>query len=277
MSQLNPNEDFTEQARLADVGRWFVNGFVKRIAGEIAPGARVLDAGAGESSYKRFFAHCDYKSVDLGVGDSNWDYSNLDYVAPLTDLPVEDNTFDAILCTQVLEHLERPLASLCELHRVLKPGGRIYLTAPMAHAEHQTPYDFFRFTSFGLRSLLARAGFGQVEIEPFGGMFTRWAYELPRALGVFPPARVNGRLRLAGLIALPLKAAAFACVRATQIALLDLERLDTQKNDPFGWAVIATKKQGVSVNNGTDVLPENRARTTMPQTDQLPFGKMVAP
>src|SRR5262245_40469135 len=147
-------EDFTRYSRLGDVGRWHVNRFVERVAAQLPAGTRLLDAGAGECAYKKYFAHCDYKSVDLGVGNLEWAYENLDYVAPLDQLPLADDTFDAALCTQVLEHLEQPRACVKELYRVLKPGAQLYLTVPMAQSEHQVPYDFFRYTSYGLRSIL---------------------------------------------------------------------------------------------------------------------------
>ncbi|HEX8145397.1 MAG TPA: methyltransferase domain-containing protein [Pyrinomonadaceae bacterium] len=240
---MNVHEDFTRRSKLEDVGRWFVTDFIKRVARELPPGSRLLDAGAGECVYQPFFAHCRYESVDLGVGEAAWNYENLDHVAPLDELPMEDETYDAVLCTQVLEHLERPRESVTEFHRVLKKGGRLYLTAPMAHVEHQTPYDFFRYTSFGLRSLLSGAGFQEIAVEPFGGMFTRWAYEMPRALSIFPPLRwPEGGIRMKGALLLPLKVSCYVVLRAAQRGFLFLERLDKSKNDPFGWWAIAVKK-----------------------------------
>lgn len=236
------NEDFSNRSKLSDVGRWFVNNFVKQVAVEVPRGSLILDAGAGECVYKKHFSHCDYKAVDLAVGEQLWNYQNLDYIAPLDKLPIDNESFDAVLCTQVLEHLERPRESVQEFHRVLKKGGKLYLTAPMAHTEHQTPYDFFRYTSFGLRSILTEAGFKQFSIEPFGGMFTRWAYELPRALSVFPSLRSpSGAISAKGIAFFPLKASSYAAIRASQSLLLMLERFDKEKNDPFGWSVIAIK------------------------------------
>lgn len=237
------NYDFTGAFRLDDLGRWFVNGFVIELGRELPAGASILDAGAGEAAYKKYFSHCRYESVDLAVGDERWNYSELDYVAPLDNLPMENEKYDAVLCTQALEHLERPRESVCEFHRVLKPGGRLYLTAPMAHVEHQVPYDFFRYTSFGLRSIVAGAGFEEIEITPFGGMFTRWAYELPRALAIFPSLRSqSGNIQLLGFCFSPAKLCALVLVRGCQLALLLLERFDKVKNDPFGWSVRAVRK-----------------------------------
>lgn len=236
------NEDFSKRSKIQDVGRWYVTSFVKSVAKELISGSSVLDAGAGESVYKKFFSHCNYKAIDLAVGESRWNYSNLDYVGSLHEMPIEDELFDAVLCTQVLEHLEWPRESVKEMHRVLKPGGKLYITVPMSQNEHQVPYDFFRYTSYGLESICKHAGFIEVKIIPFGGLWVRWAYELPRGLLIFPAAGLRSKeFNFLGIALLPVKVVALGIVRLTQIILLSLNRYDKIKNDPFGWACVATK------------------------------------
>ncbi|MGH6645911.1 class I SAM-dependent methyltransferase [Aquabacterium sp.] len=235
------NEDFSQRSKIKDVGRWYITRFVQEVASHLPIQSMILDAGAGEGVYKRMFSHCHYKAIDLAVGDSEWDYSHLDYVGMLHDMPIEDGIFDAVLCTQVLEHLEWPRESVQEMHRVLKPGGKLFMTVPMAQNEHQTPYDFFRYTSYGLTSICKGAGFQQVSIKPFGGMWVRWAYELPRGMAVFPPLRRNGKLNWSGVLWLPVKALALMFIRALQVSFLWLDRFDHEKNDPLGWSCEATK------------------------------------
>jgi SAM-dependent methyltransferase len=113
----------------------------------LSPGSSVLDAGAGECVYKRFLFIASTKPSISGRGNE-LELWKLDYVGVLHNMPIESNSFDAVLCTQVLEHLEWPRESVKEMYRVLKPSGRLFLTAPMSHMEHQVPYDFFRYTSF---------------------------------------------------------------------------------------------------------------------------------
>ncbi|MCA1553892.1 MAG: class I SAM-dependent methyltransferase [Chloroflexi bacterium] len=235
-------EDFTTRSKIADLGRWYVTQFVRSVAPQLPQGALLLDAGAGECAYKRFFPHCRYAGVDLAVGQPAWNYHNLDCIATLDRLPFADATFDAVLSTQTLEHLQNPQRSLCELYRVLKTDGQLFLTAPMAHAEHQTPYDFFRYTSYGLRFLCERAGFSHVCVMPFGGMFARWAYELPTALDVMPRSGLFERKPTArGSLAFPFKVIAFALIRAMQTVLILIDRFDRRREFPFGWSVVATK------------------------------------
>jgi len=236
------NEDFSTRRKLQDVGRWYVTRFVENVAKSLPTGSSILDAGAGESVYKKLFSHCNYKAIDLAVGESRWNYANLDYVGSLHEMPIEDDVFDAVLCTQVLEHLEWPRESVKEMHRVLKPGGKLYMTVPMAHSEHQIPYDFFRYTSYGLESICKHAGFHDIKINPFGGLWIRWAYELPRGLSIFPSDGLRGKKpNILGIALLPAKVVAFSLVRLLQMVFLWLDGFDKKKNDPFGWACVATK------------------------------------
>lgn len=145
--------------------------FVERAASEVEPGARVLDAGAGEGPYAALFSHARYVPVDDGRGDDRWDYSRVAVAGDLLRLPFGDGSFDVVLSTETLEHLTEPGALLVEAARVLRPGGRLYLTAPQAFKEHQQPHDYFRFTRYGLRHLLERAGLEPVQVEPEGGYF----------------------------------------------------------------------------------------------------------
>ena len=236
------NEDFSNRSKIQDVGRWYVNRFVENVARSLPTGSSILDAGAGESIYKRFFSHCNYKAIDLAVGESRWNYANLDYVGFLHEMPIENEMFDAVLCTQVLEHLEWPRESVKEMHRVIKPGGKLYMTVPMAQNEHQVPYDFFRYTSYGLESICKHAGFNNIKITPFGGLWVRWAFELPRAMSIFPSAGIRSKKpNLLGITLLPVRVATLGIMRLLQILFLYLERFDKKKNDPWGWECVATK------------------------------------
>jgi SAM-dependent methyltransferase len=236
------NEDFTTPSKLRNIGRWHVTQFVEGVARALPPGTRLLDAGAGECAYKRFFSKARYVSVDAAIGNVSWNYGNLDCVSTLDRLPFMDQSFDAVLCTQTLEHLEWPRECVKEFFRILKPGGILYLTAPMAHHEHQAPHDFFRYTSFGLDSICRGAGFTSIKVAPFGGNFTRMAYELPRVLPVFPSAGIYaGKLQFKGVLLLPARAVLLLPIRLLQIILLGLDRLDRRRDFPFGWRVEARK------------------------------------
>lgn len=236
------HEDFTKRSKFQDLGRWYITRFVEAVARSLPEHAAVLDAGAGECVYRRYFSHCRYTSIDSGVGESGWDYSQLDHVGNLHEMPFDESEFDAVLCTQVLEHLEWPRESVSEMYRVLKPGGKLYLTVPMAQSEHQAPHDYFRYTSYGLDSICRKAGFREIETTPFGGLWVRWAYELPRGLSIFPSSGLRrGDPQLPGIALLPAALVARGMVRLMQHLFWGLDRFDEKKDDPFGWSCVATK------------------------------------
>lgn len=159
---------------------------VAAFAASLKPGARVLDAGAGEGNYKPHFAAQRYCGFDLGIGDAAWDYSRLDAIGDLARLPFRDSVFDACLNVVTLEHVREPAKVVCELARALRPGGRLLLIAPHEWEEHQQPHDYFRYTRFGLQHLLERAGFASIHIEPVGGFFRLLSRRLLNALQFFP-------------------------------------------------------------------------------------------
>lgn len=155
-----------------------IHSFVAKAAKELDIGSYVLDAGAGECPYKQFFLNQHYVAADLGFGDIRWDYSRLDLVCALEALPFKANVYEAVICTQVLEHVREPGAVLQETLRVLKPEGTLYLSAPQGWGIHQPPHDYFRFTQYGLQYLMEKAGFEVLSIKPVGGYYNYLANRL---------------------------------------------------------------------------------------------------
>jgi SAM-dependent methyltransferase len=84
-------------------------------------------------------------------------------------LPFKSDSFDSILCTQVLEHVPRPWLTMAEIFRVLKPNGRLLLSVPQSWRLHEQPHDFYRYTRFGLQSLCDQANLSIEKILPQGG------------------------------------------------------------------------------------------------------------
>lgn len=144
-------------------------------AAAMEPGMRVLDAGAGEQPYRSFFSHGEYESADFELVDKP--YARSTHVCDLAAIPVEDGRFDRILFNQVMEHLPDPLPVLRELHRVLKPGGAMICTCPFFYEEHETPYDFYRYTQFAHRYLFDKAGFEIERLDWLEGYFGTIAYQ----------------------------------------------------------------------------------------------------
>ena len=205
--------------------------FVSTVAGRLPAGTRILDAGAGNAPYRELFSHCEYVTVD-------WDNSphelasTTDIRGSLLDLPIDDETFDAVLSTQVLEHIAEPERALCELYRVTRPGGRLYLTVPLVGELHEEPYDYFRYTPHGLRHLMTSTGFSVESIGPRNGYFTTLA-SLSRAgqWSLAPPGAVQD----------PATAAARRLLSLLVLILPILDDVDQRRILPLGYACVATR------------------------------------
>jgi SAM-dependent methyltransferase len=141
--------------------------FLYRASREVSPADIVLDLGAGQCRYKFFFEHAKYVAADFARGDAKWDYSHLDIRADITDLSyIKDNAADFCLNTVTLEHLPEPHHFIREVARILKPGGKLFLYLPFIADEHQIPYDFFRYTSYGLKYMAEKAGLTEIKVIP---------------------------------------------------------------------------------------------------------------
>jgi SAM-dependent methyltransferase len=134
----------------------------------------LYDLGAGESPYKDFFLQYaqQYIAVDWAGSIHN---TKVDIAADLNQpLPIASEVADTVVALSVMEHLCEPQTMLFEAFRILKPGGAMVLQVPWQWSIHEAPYDFFRYTPYGLKYLFDKAGFTEVMIEPQTGFFTMW-------------------------------------------------------------------------------------------------------
>jgi len=146
--------------------------FIRRHAASLPQGSWVLDAGAGASKYRPLFSHCRYQTQDFCQyqGAAVQYLEPIDYVCDITRIPLPDGSLEAIVCTEVIEHVVNPMAALAEFARLLKPGGRLFLTAPMLSHLHMAPYHFYGgFTHYWYRHWLPLSGLTIDELIPVGG------------------------------------------------------------------------------------------------------------
>lgn len=160
----------------------------------IPAGRSILDVGAGQGPFQEYCKHLSYKSQDFcqydGTGNGvalqndTWEYRAIDYVSDITNIPVPSGSFDAVLCTEVLEHVSNPIAALEEISRVLGGAGSVaILTAPFCCLTHQAPHFYQTgFSEYFYKSHLGRLGF-DVEIERNGNFFEWMAQEVRRIPG----------------------------------------------------------------------------------------------
>jgi SAM-dependent methyltransferase len=174
---INEIHDFNQLSR----NRW-----VAGRAAEVPHGSKVLDVGAGTCLYQRLFSHCIYVSQDFQDYDGfrnnkEGSYGHIDIRSDITSIPVEDSSFDVVLCTEVLEHVPEPILALKELVRIVRPGGRLLLTAPLGSGLHQLPFYFYGgFSPEWYKKFLGDFGCESISISSNGGYFKLLAQECAR-------------------------------------------------------------------------------------------------
>ena len=181
------------------------NGITRDILTKVVKDKQIwLDLGCGMKPFQSSFVNAKYIGIDVLQSGAEEEMKNADLYYDGTNIPFQDNYFDGILCTQVLEHAIDSDVLVRECYRVLKANGTIVVSVPFIYREHEQPYDFRRFTSFGLRLLLEQKGFKEVvlikclsEFETMATLFcchvsntfgarSKWAYRLISYLIVAP-------------------------------------------------------------------------------------------
>ena len=153
--------------------------------------SRILDAGAGEQQFKRFCSHLNYVSQDFaqyvpeelpsGLQMAKWDYGKLDIVSDIANIPEPDGSFDAVMCTEVFEHIINPRDAVKEFSRLLRSGGFLVITAPFCSLTHFAPYHFYTgFNRFFYEQELRTNGFEILELSANGNYFEYIGQEINR-------------------------------------------------------------------------------------------------
>jgi len=128
----------------------------------------LLDIGCGRKPYKKILTRVE-KYIGIEVPDSYSKNEKIDIYADALELPFKNNVFDCVLSTQVLEHISEPNVFFKEAYRVLKSGGVLLLTTSQVWPLHEEPYDYFRYTEYGLENLAEENNFEIIKIEKTTG------------------------------------------------------------------------------------------------------------
>jgi SAM-dependent methyltransferase len=220
--------------------------WMARQAAQLAPGSKVLDVGAGSCPYRELLKHCEYRAQDFsGLSHEqlrHGTYGAIDYVCDAINIPVPDASFDAVVCTEVLEHHPEPIRVVRELGRLLRPGGKLILTAPLGSGIHQEPYHYYGgYTPYWYQRFLPEAGFEQISIEANEGSLRAFAQESIRFLRTTIPFRLRapwwGQLAWSPIWLLLAPFLGLVIPLATKL----LDRFDTEKRFTVGYHVTAVR------------------------------------
>ncbi len=195
---------------------------------------RVLDVGCGTKPYRDFF-HMDghsYWGVDFPASFENCFRAGAmpDIFANCLQLPFKSGSFDAAVCTQVLEHVKQPQTLLDEIGRILKPDGTLLLSAPMTWPLHEEPFDFYRYTIHGLRHMIRSANLKVLE-------------EIRRGVGFQTLAQIflDVTLDHEGSPSVIRKVMSNLTCLAGNLSADVLERLFPRPRLCLGWTIVAKK------------------------------------
>lgn len=195
----------------------------------------LYDFGCGEKPYGPYFDQ--FVDEYIGIDWSNTPHdSKADIIADLNKpLAVEDGVADSAISISVMEHLSEPSVFLAEVFRVLRAKGTFVMQVPFQWHIHEAPYDFFRYTPYGLEHLLQKVGFQEVEIIPCGGFFSMLALKL----NYFSLRFIRGPKVLRLLVKLFLMPFWYL----TQLSAIVLDGLDRNKpKETIGYWVVARKR-----------------------------------
>lgn len=191
---------------------------------------RLIDIGCGIKPYADMLAPYVSEHVGLDREQPFNQNAKVDLVGTAYDIPAVNNSFDSALSTAALEHLAEPEIALRECHRVLKPGGVAVYTVPFIWHIHAAPWDYVRFTNFGLKHLFEKTGFEIIEIKAlsgfwvtFGQLFVYYLYRFHRG-----PLRYIPIIPMLGLL-------------VQGMAYL-IDRLDKAEDWTWMYLVVAKKK-----------------------------------
>jgi SAM-dependent methyltransferase len=200
---------------------------------------RVLDIGCGMQPYRHMLGPdvIDYVGVDR-----EGELSRPTIVGTAESLPVDDETFDVVICTMVLEHVVDPRRVLAEARRVLVPNGRIVVTVPGVWPTHEAPHDYWRFTRFGLERLMREFGI-EGELLPLGGL---WAAVGQMAALALSPIRVVREL-----------------VPLVNVVAGSLDRIGSREDLTLAWMIDGRKRISIlprgTRDPGTHASPDRDA------------------
>lgn len=145
----------------------------------------LLDIGCGKMPYKNYILEhsnvSNYIGLDIETAKTYHETIKPDFTWDGSTMPFENDSFNCVIATEVLEHCPLPEVVLMEVYRVLKPGGVLFLTVPFLWNLHEVPFDEYRYTPFSMERHLKNSGFIDISLKATGG----WHASMAQMLGLW--------------------------------------------------------------------------------------------
>lgn len=197
----------------------------------------VLDIGCGQSPYKFLLNNQKTKYFGIDIVDAdNFGYNNPDVTSfDGKNIPFQDESFDAVICTEVLEHVQEYQYLIDEMHRTTQKNGVALVTIPWSARYHYSPYDYFRYTPSSLKTMFSK--FSEVKIIPRGNDFTVVGSKIIVIFfrAFFPPQKWKYIFLPFYIIGLPI------LMIAMIVAHLSILFKIGSGDDPLGYTIILKK------------------------------------
>lgn len=188
----------------------------------------LLDVGCGNKPYQLIMQAEKYTGADVSL--SPHDQDKFDIVFDGLNIPLNNNNFDSVLCTEVLEHSDDPVKLMSEIYRVLKTNGHAFITAPMFIEHHEVPYDFRRFTYYGMKKIAEDSGFKVLFIDGRGNFLSVFVAAIYMTISQFISIR-------------PFSDIIYWCLFPFTYFIYNLDRFKKKKPEinSLGWQMLVQK------------------------------------
>ncbi|MFA6922699.1 MAG: class I SAM-dependent methyltransferase [Bacteroidales bacterium] len=146
-------------------------GYAYKNAIENFAKGKLTDLGCDIVPYYHFYKNLVTENICIDIRNDKNEISFLDFEADLNEpLNLESNSFDTILCSDVIEHIRKPYDLFSEITRVLKPDGHLIIGVPFLYCVHDSPHDYHRYTHFMLREFCRINNLEVIKLEAYGGI-----------------------------------------------------------------------------------------------------------
>ncbi|WP_411725441.1 methyltransferase domain-containing protein [Methyloglobulus sp.] len=197
-----------------------LNTWIATCAAPAASGV-MLDYGCGGQPYKAFFQPYITRYIGADVAAASGVVLDIELDVD-GRVPLPDGSIDTILSSQVLEHVFDFKSYRLSCARLLRPSGRLIISVPMQWRHHEIPFDYWRFTRYGLEKSLDSAGFRVLDLHPCGGVYS--------LLGQVYLDHLSVRGKPTTLL-----------TRVINRFALWLDKRDMDADDTLGWMCVAEK------------------------------------